>query len=293
MLRRPKRELIRFLLTTNRVLEKKVDLMDLPRGLWRVIDWTLRLVPLDPALLMNQNVRTKHLNRQLAWCLAFVAGAVNAGGFMALNAYTSHVTGTLSRAADGLAAGDGTGALAALSAVTFFALGAFCSATLISVGRHFRYKSIYALALLIEAALLLVFGLLGGTLHSVHRFFLPVTWILLAFIMGMQNAMVTTISSAEVRTTHMTGIVTDLGIELSKVLFHRGEKREQEKLNRDRLKLHGIILASFFGGALAGALGFRHVGFKITVFLAGLLIFLASRPILHDLRVRWRLMQAG
>ncbi len=293
MLRRSRRELIRFLLTTNRVLEKKVDLLDLPRGLWKVIDWTLRMVPLDPALLMNQHVRTKHLNRQLAWCLAFVAGAVNAGGFLALHAYTSHVTGAVSRAADEVASGNTTGALAALSAIACFALGAFCSATLISLGRHLRYKSIYALALLIEAGLLLVFGLLGGSLQHIHKFFLPVTLILLAFIMGMQNAMVTTISAAEVRTTHMTGIVTDLGIELSRMIFRWDHKPEHRKANRDRLKLHGIILASFFGGALTGALGFRHVGFKVTVFLAGLLFFLASRPIIHDLRVRWRLMQQG
>jgi len=112
--------------------------------------------------------------------------------------------------------------------------------------------------------------------------------------MGMHNSVVTTISSAEVRTTHMTGVVTDLGIELGRALYFdvtRNRRMERVKANWDKLKLHSLILVSFFGGGVAGAIGFKKVGFKVTLFLAAFLAFLAIRPIFYDLRVRWRLLR--
>ena len=73
--------------------------------------------------------------------------------------------------------------------------------------------------------------------------------------------------------------------------WSRSKKIKQIIANRNRLKLHSLILASFFGGGIVGALGFKHVGYKMTVFLAAFLFLLAIRPILYDLRVRWRLLQ--
>jgi uncharacterized membrane protein YoaK (UPF0700 family) len=277
------------------VLRAKVALNDIQRGLGRTLGHALALMPLDSRLLMQQgSQRTKYLNRQLAWSLAFVAGAVNAGGFLAVQFYTSHVTGTVSKMADEVALGHHVVlALGALGIVGCFMLGAFFASLLISFGRRQRFKSYYALNLMIEAVLLLVFGLMGSRLAEVHRFFLPVTVILLAFIMGMHNSVVTTISNAEVRTTHMTGIVTDLGLELGRLFYYNRSKRKKVKkivANIDKLKLHGLILVSFFGGGVSGALGFKHIGFKVTFFLAAFLFFLAVRPVLHDLRVRIRLL---
>ena len=80
----------------------------------------------------------------------------------------------------------------------------------------------YALALLLEAALLLVFGLVGAHLDTPAQLLVPTTVLLLCFIMGLQNAIVTKISQAEIRTTHMTGVVTDLGLELGRLLYWNG-----------------------------------------------------------------------
>ena len=244
-------------------------------------------------MLMNHNARSQLLDCQMAWSLAFVAGAVNAGGFLAVQSYTSHMSGTVSRAADEWALGHSMAALAAISSVAFFALGAFCSALLVSLGRRNRFKSHYAFALAIEGLLLLVFGMVGAHLAHIHRFFLPATVILLSFTMGMQNAIVTTISHAEVRTTHMTGVVTDLGIELSRLFYFNVDQQSkvhQIVANRDKLKLHALILGAFFGGGIVGALGFKHIGFKVTIFLASFLFSLAVRPLLYDFRVRWKLL---
>jgi uncharacterized membrane protein YoaK (UPF0700 family) len=102
----------------------------------------------------------------------------------------------------------------------------------------------------------------------------------------LQNALVTKLSHAEIRTTHMTGIVTDIGIELGKLLYWNadgGTTRPKVVANRERLALLSGLLASFFLGGVAGALGFKHVGWLSTVPLAVLLVLLAIVPALDDL----------
>jgi uncharacterized membrane protein YoaK (UPF0700 family) len=279
----------------TKLLQTEVGFAGLQRGLERTMDNTMDLMPLHADLLVKQGAeRTKYLNRQLAWSLAFVAGAVNAGGFLAVQSYTSHVTGAVSRMADELALGHQALAMAALGIVLFFLLGAFCSGLLINLGRRHRFQAQYALSLMLEGGLLLTFGLMGYRLNELHRFFVPITVALLSFIMGMHNSVVTTISNAEVRTTHLTGIVTDLGLELSRLFYFNVEedgRNARVMANRDRLKLHALVLASFFGGGIVGALGFKYLGFKMTVFLAAFLFLLAWRPVLRDLRVRFRLIR--
>lgn len=283
---------------TFRLFKRVVEVQFIQKGLentlGKTIDTTLDLMPLDGRLLMHHKNRSTRLNRQLAWSLAFVAGAVNAGGFLAVQAYTSHVTGSLSRAADAIALGETQIGLAALSIVACFAAGAFFSSLLISFGRRHRFRSHYALSLALEAGLLLVFGFMGSQLQHMHRFALPLTVVFLSFIMGIHNSVVTTISNAIVRTTHMTGMVTDLGLELGRLLYYNKDKTRKAKLvlaDRDRLFLHGLIVASFFGGGVVGAITFKHIGFKMTVPLAAFLFFLAFRPIWYDVRVRLRLIR--
>lgn len=279
----------------TQTLQGDLDLEHLQQGVQRLLGRCLDLIPLDADLLMGRGaVRAKFLNRQLATSLAFVAGAVNAGGFLAVHVYTSHVSGTISRIGDELALGQKTLALGAAATVACFCAGAVCASMLISYGKRHRYESHYALSLMIEAILLIVFGLMGYKLESVQRFFLPSTVVLLSFIMGMHNSVVTTISSAEVRTTHMTGVVTDLGIEIGRALYidvKKNRRTERVKANWDKLKLHALILAGFFGGGVCGAIGFKYIGFKVTLLLAVFLVFLAIRPIVYDLKTRWRLVR--
>jgi uncharacterized membrane protein YoaK (UPF0700 family) len=103
------------------------------------------------------------------------------------------------------------------------------------------------------------------------------------------NAVITKISRAEIRTTHVTGLVTDAGIELGKLLYVNRSAGEAPVLaNRERLRIHTLLIASFFTGGLAGALGFKFVGFACTLPLAIGLWMLTLRPLLQDLR-QWGL----
>ncbi|MDP3842040.1 MAG: YoaK family protein [Oxalobacteraceae bacterium] len=232
--------------------------------------------------------RTAASNRHLGYSLAFIAGAINAGGFFAVGQYTSHMTGIVSAMTDDLALGHIGLVLDGLGALLSFICGAAVSAILINWARHRNMQSEYAFPLMLEAGLLLCFGLMGGTLSLRTGLFVPVTVMLLCFIMGLQNAIITKLSHAEIRTTHVTGLVTDIGIELGKKLYwnkthHIGDKLHV-KSNLPKLRLLGTLLLMFFSGGVTGALGFKHVGFISTVPLALLLMLLALVPVLDDMK---------
>ena len=231
--------------------------------------------------------RTDRNNRRLGRWLAFIAGAANAGGFLAVGQYTSHMSGIVSALGDNLAVGDFGLVIAGLSSLAAFTTGAATSAILINWGRRRRAQSEYALPLMLEAVLLLVFGLLGSNLENNRFLFVPATVGLLCYVMGLQNAIITKISKAEIRTTHMTGIVTDIGIELGKLFYwnvsESGPGVTAVRADRSRLRLLASLLGMFFIGGLAGALGFKYVGFISTLPLSAMLVVLAVVPLMDDL----------
>lgn len=248
-------------------------------------------MPINYSRTLTGRARTTSANRHLGFALAFVAGAINAGGFLAVQQYTSHMTGMVSSMADHVALGTFSAALGALGALLSFVAGAACSAILVNFARQRDMHSQFALPLMVEAILLLCFGLVGGRLAIVDGLFVSLTVMLLAFIMGLQNAVITKLSNAEIRTTHITGIVTDIGIELGKLVYRNADKytgARRVSANRPRLRLLASLLGFFFVGGVIGALGFSHLGYIATVPLALVLIALASVPIVDDVRARWR-----
>ena len=232
--------------------------------------------------------RAPSTNRNLGLLLAFNAGAVNAGGFLVLHMYTSHMTGFTSQVADALVLGNTTLLLNALGAILAFVAGAAVSAMQINWGRQHRLRHPYALPLLLEAALMLPFGLMGAITLGWHTpFAVPLTVLLLSFIMGLQNALAAKVSGGKVRTTHMTGNLTDLGIELGKMLYWNrrgGPPGQQVRHNHQRLRLFGGLVLMFVAGGLVGAAGFKWVGFICVLPLAALLLALSLPPFLDDLR---------
>jgi uncharacterized membrane protein YoaK (UPF0700 family) len=229
--------------------------------------------------------RTPQANTRLGVTLAAVAGAANAGGFLAVNQYTSHMTGVVSSMADALVLGHTSTALVGLAMLLAFVTGAMCTALLVNWGMRHHLHSAYGLPLLLEAVLLLVFGLFGGAIAVAAHLFVPLTVVLLCFIMGLQNAVITKISRAEIRTTHITGLVTDMGIELGKLLYiNPGPSGHPVRANRDKLRLQCKLISAFVAGALVGALGFKHVGYLSTVPLALALLALVIKPVWKDLR---------
>ena len=234
--------------------------------------------------------RTASTNRLLGALLAFNAGAINAGGFLVVGMYTSHMTGFASMISDMLVLGSFTVAIGATGALLAFVAGAACTAVLVNWARQNHLRSEYALPLLLEAGLLLVFGLLGATLNRQTPFAVPLTVLVLAFTMGLQNALVSKISASQIRTTHMTGVITDMGIELGKLFYWNQGARPPElqvRANRIKLRLYAMLLGAFMAGGVVGAAGFKYLGFVWVLPMAGLLLLMSLPPLWSDC-VRYR-----
>jgi len=220
------------------------------------------------------SARSDRQNRQLAGYLAFVGGYVNSSGFVLIGTFTSHVTGNVGRLANDAALGQYAAAIAALSLVFSFFAGAFSASAIVesrflsSVGPR-----AYAVALALESFLLLSFTALSYVTIGAHARVLDAEAALLCAAMGMQNALVTRLSGAVVRTTHLTGVVTDLGIEAARWFrFWRHSlsavtrvplvlgRNPAERPALSKVLLLGTIAASFLAGAGSGAYSAVHLG---------------------------------
>ncbi len=244
-------------------------------------------MPIAYARSLTAEERSLRGDRHLGFGLAFVAGAANAGAFLAVQVYTSHMTGLVSSMADHIALGELSLALGAMGAVLSFLMGATTTSLMVNFARRRQLRSQYALPLLLEAMLLLAFGFLGAKLAGIQGLFVPATVMLLCFMMGLQNAVITKISGAVVRTTHLTGVITDLGIELGRLLYwNRGTRDGHEHVvaDRSRLQMYILLFAFFLLGGVAGALGFKHVGYLATIPLAAFLVLMSVVPVIDDIR---------
>jgi carbonic anhydrase/acetyltransferase-like protein (isoleucine patch superfamily)/uncharacterized membrane protein YoaK (UPF0700 family) len=187
--------------------------------------------------------------------LAFSAGAVNAIAFLACSRFITHVTGTVTLM--GMDVRSIPLALDYTLVLGAFILGAMTSAMWIDVRFHRRKDPFYQLPLLavsgILAALALagvkgMFGTFGGSIEGTRDF---VFLTILAFAMGLQNAAVATSTGLIVRTTHLTGTATDLGVYLATALYAEGDVRRVARLHA---ALRGGKILAFAAGASAGVM---------------------------------------
>ena len=239
-------------------------------------------MPINYLALLTSPRRTARANLHLGMTLAFVAGALNAGGFLAIGQYTSHMSGIVSSAADDIVLGQFALAFSSALSLCAFLCGSASTAILVNYARRNAFTYIYTPTLVFEAVLLLFFGLVGKKLQHHELIQVSLIAILLCYVMGLQNALITKISNAEIRTTHVTGLVTDIGIELGKLIYWNRSSEHLEQIdvlaNRNKLRIYCSLVASFFSGGLVGALGFKHLGFIATVPLAIALITLSIAP---------------
>ncbi|MEO6104402.1 MAG: YoaK family protein [Pseudoxanthomonas sp.] len=191
-----------------------------------------------------------------AVALAAVAGMVNVIGFLGFeHQAVSHLTGTTSLLGAALAEGDLRAISHLWGLLIAFCLGAMLSGMIIQ-GSALKLGRRYGMVLVLEALLLLA---------ATPLFKQQLIWgaLLAAVACGLQNAMVTTYSGSVVRTTHLSGMFTDLGIGLGHLL--RGMP-----LQKRRLMLSGFIISGFLGGSVLGALLFRHLHYDALLVPAAL-----------------------
>lgn len=235
---------------------------------------------------------------RLAITLAWVAGYTNILTVLACGTVTSHVSGTASNLGRDIAEGKWQLGLHALYLLLTFLVGAAASGFMTELGRRKAWESIYVLPMAFEALLLAAFAI-GIELfeHAPAQPGSTLFWLtgIASAAMGLQNATITRISNGVVRTTHVTGVLTDLGLELVQFVWWLSDKHKDFPPGLTRQIIHSArahptgrrlallvsIIGSFAFGAALGTLAYdlkpQWAMFPPVLFLAWI--------ILQDLRL--------
>jgi uncharacterized membrane protein YoaK (UPF0700 family) len=216
-------------------------------------------------------------NRFIWFLLALQAGMVNIAGLMTAHRFVSHVTGFAGQFSLHLFHQEYKMALFALLVPLFFLFGAMTSGyyteRLRLLNKEPKYQEI---ALLIAFVYILVAVLgdwhfLGNFQRNQEDFHDFIILSLLSFNCGSQNALFTNYSYSIVRTTHLTGLTTDLGVGLIKQ-YCAGVASER-KFNRLRTEL----IFSFLTGSVLGAFLFADLMYKGFYVCFAISFFVAMR----------------
>ncbi len=215
--------------------------------------------------------RTFVHNLRLATLLSFVAGIVNITGVLALKTLTTNVTGHFAYFAEEVIRQDFSAAITFFIFTIFFLAGSFTSNFLTELISKTNRNLSHVIPISLEIMVLLTVGIFGVA-SDLTTF--EGKWIAFAllFAMGSQNSLVTKISQSTVRTTHLTGLFTDLGIELSQLFFYK--KPEETKKLKTSIYLRLSIISFFFGGCIFG--GFVYTFLELKTLLVGTFFLLIA-----------------
>jgi len=221
--------------------------------------------------VFSNQAHSFQVQARLAIRLSWVGGYINALTLLLCGRATSHVTGSVTTIGIDFAQGKFDELFFLLALVLTFSLGAMLSGLLTEYGRARYWASIYVLPMTVQAVLLSLAAiltklhLLGGQdnpdLAHLMATLVP------ALAMGLQNGTITRISGGVVRTTHVSGVMTDIGLNAAALLLRRLGKREFAELRQrqlgieasqtapgaaSRLQLLSCVAGSFLVGAVLG-----------------------------------------
>ncbi|PRZ19859.1 YoaK family protein [Flavobacterium granuli] len=215
--------------------------------------------------------RTFIHNLRLATLLSFVAGIVNICGVLAVKTLTTNVTGHFAFFAEEVIKDNYVAAITFFIFTLFFLLGSFTSNFLAELVSQKKPNLLHVLPISIEIAILTSVGFFGteADLSSFDGKYIAFSML---FAMGIQNSLVTKISKSTVRTTHLTGLFTDLGIELSQLFFYK--KESERKSLRASISLRLSIITFFFIGCISGGFMYTFLELK-TLFVSAFFLLIA------------------
>ncbi len=192
--------------------------------------------------------------------LAFSAGSVNSIALLGFtNLSVSHVTGNVSLFSAAIAHFDGRSILLIGASLLAFLAGAILSGFIIGQN-SLKLGRRYGSALYLEAILLM----LSYWLYQQHDY---LGQLAAAMACGLQNAMVATYSGAVIRTTHLTGLTSDMGAAIGNWMAGRS-------ISKPTLGFQAIIWYCFCGGGVVGAFLYSRIDYA--AFIVPIIIVLAA-----------------
>lgn len=216
----------------------------------------------------------------LIWtAFSFQAGCINVGGFLACHRFVTHTTGFATLFGAEMAEGNVKNALGYLAVPFLFLLGSMFSAFFTDRRSLHQHKPNYIIVFAGMWICFLLVSILGvsnyfgdfGNDLNLSRDFLLLA--LLSLASGIQNAMITSVSKAVVRTTHLTGLTTDLGIGLIRIFSSPLNQHQQMEFLATLMRL-GIIVSFILGSWLAASIFNKHhyLGFFIPLMMTSIFL---------------------
>lgn len=215
------------------------------------------------------NSRTLEDNIKLGTLTAFSAGMINIASLMIFFSFSSNVTGHYAILAQEIIRGNLFQALVVFSWIFLYFFGSFMSNIIVINLNHRNSYLAHALPIVLEILCLLAVGLYGQFFYRETLTETETLLSLMLFAMGLQNGLTASISNFAVKTTHLTGITTDLGILFS-MFTQRKYRKTRELADKARLLL-SIVFSYVLGAVFAGVLYFRlefKVFYVVCLFLA-------------------------
>ncbi|MET3502950.1 uncharacterized membrane protein YoaK (UPF0700 family) [Mucilaginibacter rubeus] len=213
--------------------------------------------------------RTLKENLMLASSTAFVAGVTNVAGMLAFLAFTSNITGHVANLAKHIIEQNYRQMIIFLVWLLMFFAGAFVSSFIV---RSFDDKSRWranSTPMVIEAVILLGVAIYGHNFYRETQMEREIVISAILFSMGLQNSLVSNISGGLIKSSHLTGLFTDLGSEVAE-WFHPRIKNTEAAGNKILIRF--TVLGFYLFGALAGGYFFNLYEFAIFYFIPVILL---------------------
>jgi len=220
----------------------------------------------------------------LASSTAFVSGVTNVAGMIAFLAFTANVTGHVANLAKHIVEQNYREIIVFLVWLLLFFFGAFLSSFIVKSLKHTSNYKAHSIPVLIEIVVLLFVAIYGHNFYEETTLEREIVIGAIIFSMGLQNSLVSIISGGLIKTSHLTGLFTDLGGDIAE-WFH--PKSEKSKIVRNKIFIRLTILSFYIGGAILGGLAFDMIGFTIFYFVPVILLTIlyydVSEVALHKL----------
>lgn len=228
-------------------------------------------------LRKHSNIRSLQDNLKLGAITAVSAGMVNVSSVSMFFAFTSNITGHYAILADEISSGRYEEIIIVASWLFLFFMGSFVSNYIIINSKLSRFVA-HSIPLVLEMLILIGVGFYGIHYYQETLSETEVLVALLLFTMGLQNGLTATISNFAVKTTHLTGLTTDLAIYTS--MYLNSEYRKKP-IVKEKIRLFLTIMICYVGGGILAGMVTHKFGFYIFPVIAGFMSLILVYDYLH------------
>lgn len=217
------------------------------------------------------NSRSFADNMKLGTLTAFTAGMVNVSSLVLFFSFASNVTGHFAILAEEIANGKWFQVAVVFSWIFLFCAGSFIANNIVINGSKKRTFLSHSIPIILEIMCFLAVGFYGQNFYSETLMETEILVAILLFSMGLQNGLTASISNFTIKTTHLTGLTTDLGIHLS-MLTKKKYRSKVEVVQKFKLLL-AIACSYTVGGVLAGSI-INIYEFKVFYYVSIVMVFI-------------------